>query len=274
MIIEPVNSVSGELKAPSSKSYTHRVLFLGLLCDGITTFEDPLICDDTSCTLEAVRSFGAEGDWERIESDGKVKVGEVYAGESGTTARIALAIASLALGRCRIDGAEGLRKRPMKPLLDSLSKLGVETRSRSGKLPVEIKGPPSGREVEINGQVSSQFITAMMYVGSKIGLDIKVTDGLVSEPYVDMTVEVLRRSGVNIERDQDIYHVDGNIEPAHFSIPGDYSSAAFFLAAGALFGRIKLINLHEDSVQADSKIIDILERFGADVSIEDAQVQV
>ena len=99
MIIEPVSGVSGELKVPSSKSYTHRVLFLGLLCDGITTFEDPLICDDTRYTLEAVRSLGAEADWTGVESDGYVKGGEVYAGESGTTARIALAIASLAEGR-------------------------------------------------------------------------------------------------------------------------------------------------------------------------------
>jgi len=274
MIIEPVSGVSGELKVPSSKSYTHRVLFLGLLCDGITTFEDPLICDDTRYTLEAVRSLGAEAHWTGVESDGNVKGGEVYTGESGTTARIALAIASLAEGRCRIDGAEGLRRRPMEPLLNSLSQLGVETRSRSSKLPVEIKGPPSGRAVEISGQVSSQFITAMMYVGSKIGLDIRVTDGLVSEPYVDMTIEVLRRSGVNIEKDQDTYHVDGTIEPTHFSIPGDYSSAAFFLAAGALFGKVKLINLHEDSVQADSKIIEILEKFGARVSRKDDTVRV
>ncbi|MFO7992165.1 MAG: 3-phosphoshikimate 1-carboxyvinyltransferase [Thermoplasmata archaeon] len=274
MIIKPVNSVSGELKVPSSKSYTHRVLFLGLLCDGITTFEDPLVCDDTRSTLEAVRSLGAEGDWTRVESDGDVKGGEVFAGESGTTARIAIAIASLAEGRCTIDGAKGLRKRPMKPLLNSLSQLDVEIHSRSGKLPVEIEGPPSGKEVQIIGQVSSQFITAMMYVGSQIGLDIRVTDGLVSEPYVDMTVEVLRKSGINIESYEGLYQVDGNIEPTHFSIPGDYSSAAFFLAAGALFGRMKLINLNEDSVQADSKIIDIIEKFGAQVSRKDDTVRV
>ncbi len=274
MIIEPINSVSGELQAPSSKSYTHRVLFLGLLADGVVTFENPLKCDDTKYTLQAVREFGAEGDWQRIENDGKVKRAEIYAGESGTTARIATGIASLAEGRCRIDGAQGLRERPMSPILDALDQLNVKTKSNDGRLPVEIEGKPSGNYVEISGEVSSQFITALLYVGSLIGLDIKVTDKLVSKPYVDMTIEVLKRSGVKIDREKDIFHVEGDIKPTHFSIPGDYSSAAFFLTAGALFGDITVKNLHKDSVQADSRIIDILERFGADVSTKSDQVRV
>ncbi|MFP4142709.1 MAG: 3-phosphoshikimate 1-carboxyvinyltransferase [Thermoplasmata archaeon] len=274
MIIEPVKSASGELNAPPSKSYTHRVLFLGLLTDGVTTFENPLKCDDTRYTLEVVREFGAECDWERIKSDGEVDKAEIYAGESGTTARIALGIASLAGKRCIIDGDEGLRKRPMTPLLDALDQLNVKIRSKNGKLPVEIEGPPSGDKVEISGEVSSQFITALMYVGSQIGLDIEVTDKLVSEPYIDMTIEVLERSGVKVERDDDIFHVEGKTEPAHFSIPGDYSSAAFFLAAGALFGDITMKKLLENSVQADSRIIDILQRFCADVTAKEDQIQV
>lgn len=274
MIIEPINSVSGELQAPSSKSYTHRVLFLGLLTDGVVTFENPLKCDDTRYTLQSVREFGAECDWKRIENDGKVEKAEIYAGESGTTARIALGIASLAEGRCRIDGAEGLRERPMQSLLDALHQLHVETKSRDGKLPIKVEGNPSGNEVEISGQVSSQFITALMYIGSRMNLDIKVTDELVSEPYVDMTVEVLQRSGMKIEREHDIFHVEGDIKPTHFSIPGDYSSAAFFLAAGALFGDITVKNLQKDSVQGDSRIIDLLERFGADVSTKGDRTRV
>lgn len=274
MIIEPAKSVSGELRAPPSKSYTHRVLFLGLLCDGTTTFENPSKSDDTRYTLEAIRRFGAGCDWEKIESDGKVKKADIYAGESGTTARVALGIASLAEGRCRIDGAEGLRKRPMKPLLKALDQLDVKTRSRDGKLPIEIEGRPSGDEVEISGQVSSQFITALMYVGGRIGLDIKVTDELVSEPYVDMTIEVLQRSGLKIEREDDIFHVEGNMKAKHFSIPGDYSSAAFFLAAGALFGDVTVKNLPKESVQADSKIIDLLKRFGADVSTKKDNIRI
>jgi len=274
MIIEPIKSVSGELQAPSSKSYTHRVLFLGLLADGVVTFENPLKCDDTKYTLQAVREFGAEGGWERIENDGKIKRADIYAGESGTTARIATGMASIAEGRCRIDGDHGLRERPMSPLLEALEKLNVKTKSIDGTLPVEIEGKPSGNYVEISGEVSSQFITALLYLGSRMGLDIKITDKLVSEPYVDMSIEVLERSGVKIERKDNIFHVEGDIKLTHFSIPGDYSSAAFFLAAGALFGDITVKNLQKDSVQADRIIIDLLERFGADVIIKEDQVRV
>ncbi len=274
MIIEPVNSVSGELQAPSSKSYTHRGLFLGLLVDGVVTLEDPLKCDDTRHTLQAVREFGADCEWEKIENDGKIEKAEIYAGESGTTARIALGIASLAEGSCIIDGAKGLRERPMSPLLDALDQLNVMIRSKNGRLPIEVKGKPSRNEVEISGQISSQFVTALMYIGSRIGLDIKVIDGLVSKPYVDMTIEVLQRSGVQIEREDDIFHVGGVLKPTHLTIPGDYSSAAFFLAAGALHGDITIKNLFKESVQADSKIVDILERFEADMNIKESQINV
>lgn len=277
MIIEPVERISGTLKAPSSKSYTHRVLFLGLLSDGVTRFEDPLRCEDTNFTLETVRDFGATCDWNSIESDGSVAEANIHAGESGTTARIATAVAGLSQGVCKIDGAPGLRKRPMQPLLEALSQLGIKTESRGGRLPVVIHG--KGDEIEENkvkmsDLISSQFITAMMYLGSKAGLEIEIEGGLVSEPYVDMTVEVLEKGGTKIDREGNSYLVEGGVEPNHFSIPGDYSSAAFYLAAGALFGDITIENLHRNSLQADKKILDILEEIGADIKVREDKVKV
>ncbi|MFW6040957.1 MAG: 3-phosphoshikimate 1-carboxyvinyltransferase [Thermoplasmatota archaeon] len=275
MIIEPIDRISGKLKAPSSKSYTHRVLFAGLLVDGKTTFENPLRCKDTEFTLKAVNNFGADINWKRIENDGLVNPANINAGESGTTARISIAIASLADGISRIDGDTGLRKRPMKSILNALSSMNIKSKSKDGKLPVIIEGGNfESDEVDISGRISSQFITALLYIGSKIGLTIKVTDKLVSKPYIDMTIEVLKQAGVKVERNNKTFKVEKGIKPTHYHIPGDYSSASFMLASGALFGEITINNLSRNGLQADKKIVELLKEFGANICIKDNNIYV
>lgn len=275
MIIKPIEGISGKIEAPSSKSYTHRVIFSGLLANGDTTFQNPLICDDTKASLESVKNFGAEADWGIIRSDGMVKPSVIDAKESGTTSRLTIAIAALADGRSKIDGDEGLRKRPMKPLLDALETMDINVKSNEGKLPVVIRGGNFNRnEVEISGNISSQFVTALLFMGTKIGLRIKVTGELVSKPYVEMSLDVLRKACVDIEKEDNSYIVKKGINPTDFHVPGDYSSASFLLAAGAIFGKITVKNLKKNSAQADRKIVDILKKIGADVTLKEDKVNV
>lgn len=272
--ILPIKELSGKVEAPPSKSYTHRALFLALLSEGKTKIKNPLVCTDTIATLNAVKDFGAKGNWEFVESDGKIKPALIDAIESGTTARISIAISALANGESIIDGRESLRKRPMKPLLRALGDLGIRTES-GGTLPVKVFGGKIKKNyVKIKGSISSQFITALLLLGAKVGLTIEVLDEIVSKPYLNMTLKALKWANVKVERENNVFHVYEGIKSKSFSIPGDYSSASFFLAAGAIFGKVRVENLDRDDVQADKAIVKLLREFGANVKVRKNYVEV
>lgn len=262
--ITPIKTLDGKIEAPPSKSYTHRALFLGLLSEGKTEIENPLICADTLATLNAVRAFGANAGWNLIESSGEVKPAKINAFESGTTARLAIGISALANGESVIDGRESLRKRPMEPLLKALNDLGIKIQS-NGFLPVKVFGGRIKRNyVRVDGSISSQFITALFLLGARAGLTVEVLNP-VSKPYLEITLRTLKWANVKVEREESAFYVHQGIKAEHFSIPGDYSSASFFLVAGAIFGRIKVVGLDRDDVQADKAILDLLREFGAKV---------
>jgi len=271
--ITPIKTLDGKIKAPPSKSYTHRALFLGLLSEGKTKIENPLICTDTLATLNAVRVFGAKADWNFVESSGEVKPAKINAFESGTTARLAMGIGALANGESVIDGKESLRKRPMEPLLKALNDLGVKTQS-NGFLPVRVFGGGIKKDyVRVDGSISSQFTTALLLLGTKVGLTVEVLNP-VSKPYLEITLRTLKWANVKVERDDGIFHVHQGIKARHFSIPGDYSSASFFLVAGAIFGKVRVEGLDKDDVQADKAILDLLRGFGAKVKVGKDYVEV
>ncbi len=262
--ITPIKTLDGKIEAPPSKSYTHRALFLGLLSEGKTEIENSLICADTLATLNAVRAFGANAGWNLIESSGEVKPAKINAFESGTTARLAIGISALANGESVIDGGESLRKRPMGPLLKALNDLGIKIQS-NGFLPVKVFGGRIKRNyVRVDGSISSQFITALLLLGARAGLTVEVLNP-VSKPYLEITLRTLKWANVKVEREESAFYLHPGIKAEHFSIPGDYSSASFFLVAGAIFGRIKVVGLDRDDVQADKAILDLLREFGAKV---------
>lgn len=264
MEIEPVGEIRGEVKAPPSKSYTHRAFFLSLLAEGRSKVLEALKCDDTRATLGAIRTFGAEASWEVVVPPEELAPGNIDARESGTTARIAIALASLAGGRSVINGKGRLRERPMAPLVRALNSLGV--RVEGTRLPIEvIGGRVSGNSVEVDASVSSQFVTALLLLASKVGLRVR-WNGIVSGPYVEMTLRTMEAFGVEFERDEGIMVYPG-VKGTVFKIPGDYSSASFFLVAGALYGKIRVRNLDPRDVQADMALIEILREVGAEVRV-------
>ncbi|MCX8192992.1 MAG: 3-phosphoshikimate 1-carboxyvinyltransferase [Nitrososphaeria archaeon] len=279
----------GRIRAPPSKSYTHRAYALSLLVDGRSIIESPLKSGDTQATLRACKQFGAMV-FEENESTtiigSRLNLPEdvVDAENSGTTLRIFTAISTLAPpGYVVLTGDESLRRRPMQPLLDALKHLGVECWSTRGNgcAPIIVKsGGLKGGETIIRGDISSQFISALLIASTKAKEEtrIKIESDIVSKKYIDATIEVLKRYGYTVRRDEyQLFIVEPNQSgrSTHFKIPGDFSSASFILAGAYLTnGKVEVENLSLELPQADSAIIDILKDFDNKVYINSSKIVV
>ncbi|MDC0186662.1 3-phosphoshikimate 1-carboxyvinyltransferase [Candidatus Nitrosopelagicus sp.] len=273
--------LNGRIVCPSNKSYTHRAIFLAALSDGKSIVKKILRSNDTLATISACRGFGIEVD----EVDDKVTINNtidstvensiINAENSGTTIRIAIAVAALSGGNTTLTGDESLRKRPMQPILDSLETMGVKTESDEGRPPIHINGKIEGNEISIKGEISSQFISALMIIAPRLprGLTINVEGELVSKPYVDLTIAIMKKFGVkvNTEKKYKKYQIEHQIyKPTTFSIPSDFSNLALLLAANVLLGDGLTIEINlGDMPQGDEAIVDILEKLGVNVTLED-----
>ena len=273
--------LSGRITCPANKSYTHRAIFLAALSDGKSIVKKILRSNDTIATINACRGFGIEV--EEMENnvtikntiDSTVQNSMINAENSGTTIRIAIAIAALSGGTTILTGDESLRKRPMQPILDALETMGVKTESEDGKPPIHINGKIQGKEISIKGDISSQFISALLIVAPRLpeGLKINVEGELVSKPYVDLTIAIMKKFGVEVEIEEEYrkYVVSHQIyQPTTFSIPSDFSNLALLLSANVLLGDGLTIEISlGDMPQGDEAIVDILERLGVNVILED-----
>jgi 3-phosphoshikimate 1-carboxyvinyltransferase len=286
------SAVTGTVAAPPSKSYTHRAIIVASLADGESRIARPLLSDDTLLTIDAVRQLGAaieqDGDMLKITGTGgrinaTPNTSVIFAGNSGSTVRMAAAMAALSSTRVVLDGDARLRQRPVGDLLSALEGLGARARSLNGNgcPPIEIQGGwLTGGEVTISGQASSQHITAILMIAPyvKNGISIKVVNGLRSRPYVAITLDVMRAFGVDAtNNDYREFSVKGGqgYRGREYGIEGDYSSAAYFLAAGAIGGQpVTVTNLNTDSVQGDKIFLNILERMGYSVEYGGEQVMI
>jgi 3-phosphoshikimate 1-carboxyvinyltransferase len=273
--------VSGEVAAPPSKSYSHRALIMASLAEGESIIANPLLSDDTHYTIDACRALGAEI-LMRADSlivrgtGGEIKVSEakIFAGNSGSTIRMMAPLAALAKTKVILDGDSRLRQRPVGDLLAALQSLGVHARSlnNNGCPPLEIQGGEfKANQVTISGAVSSQPVSALLMAApyTKAGLSIKVNGELRSKPYVDVTLDAMRAFGVSaVNRDYKEFLIEGGqaYQARRYRIEGDYSSAAYFLAAGAIGGGpITVKDLKRDSAQGDRQMLNILAQMGAGV---------
>jgi 3-phosphoshikimate 1-carboxyvinyltransferase len=195
----------------------------------------------------------------------------IDAGNSGTTLRLASGIVSMFDEKTVITGDESLRKRPMGPLLDALSQMGVECSSDNGKPPVEIKGSNKGGKVFIDGSISSQFISSLMLVSPMApnNTEIVMKGNIVSRPYLDVTAHMMKVFGVGVSMRGNTFNIKGNTgyKPCNYEVPVDFSSAAFPLVAGALNGCVIVKGLQMDDPQGDRVIVDILRDVGASVHV-------
>ena len=278
------SKLNGRIVCPSNKSYTHRAIFLAALSDGKSIVKKILRSNDTLATISACRGFGIEA----IEVEDKVTINNtidstvensiINAENSGTTIRIAIAIAALSGGNTTLTGDESLRKRPMQPILDSLETMGVKTESDDGRPPIHINGKIEGNEISIKGEISSQFISALMIIAPRLpeGLTINVQGELVSKPYVDLTIAIMKKFGVEVEIEEKYkkYQIIHQIyKPTTFSIPSDFSNLALLLAANVLLGDGLTVEINlGDMPQGDEAIVDILEKLGVNVTLEEERI--
>ena len=290
------STVQGTTRAPPSKSYTHRAILAAGYSDGATVY-DPLDSADPRATMRAVEGFG--GSVDRPDTDGPLEItgfdgipevpdDVIDCANSGTTMRLVTAAAALADGGTVLTGDDSLRSRPQGPLLAALDALGVRAESTrgNGQAPLVIEGPLAGGEVDIPGDVSSQYISALLMAGAvtEEGVELNLTTELKSAPYVDITLEVLDEFGVTAEpvgatgaggvrsAGAEGFVVDGGQQysPAdgEYHVPGDFSSMSYLLAAGAIAagdGESVVVKGAQPSAQGDSAIVDILAAMDAEI---------
>ena len=285
-IVMGKSHVNGRVSAPSSKSMTHRALICSALASGDSVIRSPLISDDTEYTRTVLRELGIRcssksNRWDVIGGKLMEPESELYCGESGTTIRFVTALCSLVDGTCSLTGGPFLSKRPIGPLLEALKQLGIKCESAGGYPPVKVYGTGriSSGDVRIRGDVSSQFISALLFV-APFGDDstrIITTTPLESKPYVQMTMETQGMFGVSIQASEDLqeYLIESQeYRPTDVGIEGDWSSAAYLLAAGTLSGKVSVNNLSPNSIQADKIILEILRDMGAQIKMRDDSCEV
>jgi 3-phosphoshikimate 1-carboxyvinyltransferase len=269
------STIEGQVVAPPSKSYTHRALVCSALAKGESKIRSPLKSDDTDATMCLLEKLGIKirvkkDSWEITGGYLHQPEGDLFCRESGTTMRFMTAICALVNGTCRLTGGSSLSKRPMKPLIDGLKQLGVECTSENGVPPVTVKGGLTGGQTKIPGDISSQFISALLLVAplAKENTDLLLTTPLESKPYVLMTMDAQRKFGVEIGASEDLREFwiqKQTYKPRNYKVEGDWSSVAFLLASGALAGEIEIKNLNVNSLQADREILNVLKKMGAKV---------
>ena len=280
------SEVSGKIVCPSNKSYTHRAIFLASLADGKSIIKNILKSGDTNATINACKNFGVEiketGDNITVNSSGELKLDDnmIDAANSGTTIRFATAISALSEGKTVLSGDQSLNKRPMKPLLDALESLGAKCSSNNGNPPISVSGRIKGGEIQIPGNISSQFISALMITAPKLenGIILNIRDKLVSKPYVDATITAMKKFGANVETviPYQKYAIPAqSYKPTTFTVPSDFSSISLLLSAAVLVGENLTIQITMgDMPQADEAIIDILETMGVIITLDKNTIKI
>lgn len=277
--------ISGEALIPASKSHTIRAVFFAALADGVSTIVNPLDSADGQSALAAVMSLGVDaeitsGKWRIGGTGGRLipPAKTVDVGNSGTTARFVLSMASLGTAPISITGDSQTRSRPMGPLLAALSSLGVKTKSTDGKLPATVQGPLLGGAAEVDGK-TSQYLSSLLIHAPLAAKDTTLTLSHLNEkPYVDMTARWLDRFGINYRRDgYEQWEIKGgqSYKPFDVQIPGDFSSATFFACMGAIPGNeVTLLGLDMEDSQGDKAVFGYIEKMGALVTFGEGRITV
>jgi 3-phosphoshikimate 1-carboxyvinyltransferase len=299
--LPPLSRAGGTVKLPGSKSISNRVLLLAGLAGGVTRVHDLLDSDDTRVMLDALRTLGCgvtqNGDVREVRGlGGKLAVQEakLFLGNAGTAMRpLAAALALLAArdgGRFELSGVQRMHERPIGDLTDALRQLGcrVDDLGTAGYPPLAVSGPSAlalSQPIRVRGDVSSQFLTALLLalplVSDQGAITIDVEGELISKPYIEITLALLARFGISIERDSwQRFVVPANSayrSPGDVHVEGDASSASYFIALGAIAATKKPIRIEgvgHDSIQGDIRFIDAARAMGAEIRTEANAVEI
>ena len=285
--IQP-SRLSGTIHAAASKSSMQRACAAALLTQGQTILSNPGKSNDDLAAIDVIQKLGASvekaanGDL-IISSRGIYpKNNEVNCGESGLGIRMFTPIAALSDQPITLTGTGSLLTRPMDFFDEILPKIGVKVKSNNGKLPLQIQGPLHPADIEVDGSLSSQFLTGLLMAYGAAGaknVTITVKD-LKSKPYIDLTLQVMKHFGWEVENknyegfsfNQEIQN--SKVESQNYTVEGDWSGAAFLLVAGAIAGPIVVQGLDVDSTQADKAILQALSDCGCRLSIQPGQIEI
>ena len=288
--LQPKKITSAEVTLPGSKSYTHRMMITAALSNGPCILSHWLKSEDTLHTLDALKRFGiqiesSEPDLHIHGQSGYLGPHDqpIYLGNSGTSMRLISAVAALGNGVYHLTGNQRMQERPIQDLIDGLRQIGVhaKTLNSNGCPPLTIIGEKlTGGRVELNCEKSSQFLSALLLISPYTfeGVVVNVTHGPVSRPYIDMTIEVMEKFGIEVKRDgYKRFEVNGNQHylAGDFEVEPDASQAGYFWAAAAITGaEIKVRGLTRHSKQGDIGFVELLERMGCQVSQETNGIRV
>jgi 3-phosphoshikimate 1-carboxyvinyltransferase len=293
LYLPPASGASGVVRLPGSKSISNRVLLLAALAQGATDVQGMLDADDTRVMRDALSTLGGRFSGARVEGVGgvfPVKRADLFLGNAGTAFRPLTAVLAVSGGEYRLSGVPRMHERPIGDLVDALRGIGarIDYRGAAGYPPLEIHpgqialhGP-----VVVSGATSSQFLTALLLAlplvdsasrGSGAAAHVHVDGELISKPYVDVTINVMRRFGVAVERTA---WTSFAIPPGPYRSPGrilvegDASAASYFLAAGAIGGGpVRVEGVGRDSIQGDVRFAGVLEAMGARVTLGDDWIE-
>ena len=291
------SNLNGEITAPPSKSYSHRAFTAAALAEGVSILKNPLTTGDVGVTIDVLRelkvkilresknSYIVERNAESFTTIHKM----IHCKNSGTTIRIYSALALLIEGGIKFSGEFLKLERPIVPLLKALKRLGGEYKLKKNFLHV-YRIQKGCNNVQLPGNISSQFITALLFLCPILRcsnlniLQIKTTNPIISYPYIQITLDVLKSFGVNViekidEERKGTYNIETtqHYRPQVYTIPGDFSSASFIIAATILAKEDSLVivnNLEKDNPQGDKKIVRILKDMGAKIKFNQEKKQI
>ena len=302
--VKNISNIGGVVKAPPSKSYSHRAVILASLAKGTSKLYDMLYSEDTLASIRVCEALGAQitrhDDYlEVVGTGGKLHNSSnvpIDLANSGTTLRLMTSVSALSDNEVTLTGDDSLKTRPMGLLMNALKPLGINTKSLNDneKAPILIKPGFAGGETNIYGNVSSQFISSILISSplSKHGVTLYVLPEFKSRPYVNMTLDIMRKFGVKSLKGYYLKHDNCDKEfqscridefkitkqdyfACDYTVEGDYSSASYLLALIAINGgKAKIKNLFRNSKQGDKVILDILQQMGAKIIRGDDYVEI
>lgn len=284
--LQPAKQVGGTIKLPGSKSISNRTLLLAALAEGTTDIRDLLASDDTARMLEALEALGVKlenigENAVRVTGNGgrlAVKKADLFLGNAGTAFRPLTAALALLEGEFKLSGIPRMHERPIGDLVDALRQAGanIEYLGNEGYPPLKISPADiqSSQAIKIRGDVSSQFLTALLMALPLSGkaFTIEVVGELISKPYIEITLNLMARFGVKVQRDGwERFHIPANTSyksPQEIYVEGDASSASYFLAAGTVAADdqgLTIEGVSSNSIQGDIKFADEIVKMGANI---------
>lgn len=293
--LAPISRVEGEINLPGSKSLSNRALLLAALAKGTTKVTNLLDSDDIRHMLNALKALGVNYSLSEDKTVCTVEgVGgafnwknglALFLGNAGTAMRpltAALCLKGATEAEVVLTGEPRMKERPIKHLVDALRQAGasVQYLENEGYPPVAIRNSGlKGGKVQIDGSISSQFLTALLMAAplAEGDMEIEIIGELVSKPYIDITLAMMKDFGVKVEnRNYQTFVVKGNqsyLSPEKYLVEGDASSASYFLAAGAIKGKVKVTGIGKNSIQGDRLFANVLEAMGAKITWDDDFIQ-